>query len=105
MSKTFSYRRGAVKVRVRALGVYFAKINGKRVNDLFLSPGWTDYRKTLQEQEYDLGGLLKIGDNIRFSSIYDGETQDYVYERKSLTPVETGYNRNLIVRQITRKGY
>lgn len=44
-------------------GMYEAKINGKRVGDYYLSPGWTSYNKRLQYQTYDVTSLLQQGGN------------------------------------------
>ena len=41
-----------------ARGVYEAVLNGQRVGDYVLAPGWTAYEKRLQVQEYDVTGLL-----------------------------------------------
>ena len=35
-------------LRVTALGLYFAEVNGKRVGNAYLTPGWTSYNKMLQ---------------------------------------------------------
>ena len=51
-------------LKITALGLYFAEINGVRVGDRYLTPGWTSYNKTLQVQEYDVTELLRIGENI-----------------------------------------
>lgn len=40
-------------------GVYEALQNGKRVGEFILAPGWTEYRKRLQVQTYDVTGLLE----------------------------------------------
>ena len=45
-------------LRITALGVYEAKLNGQRVGDFVLAPGWTSYEHRLQYQEYDVTGLL-----------------------------------------------
>lgn len=37
-----------------ALGVYEAELNGKRVSEYVLAPGWTVYDKRLQFQRYDI---------------------------------------------------
>lgn len=42
-----------------ALGVYETYLNGCRVGDFVLAPGWTTYRERLQVQEYDVTELLK----------------------------------------------
>lgn len=44
---------------ITALGVYEATLNGKRVGEFILAPGWTTYKDRLQYQEYDVTNLLK----------------------------------------------
>ena len=46
-----------------ALGLYEAHINGQRVGDHVLAPDWTDYRKRVRYQAYDVTALLNRGDN------------------------------------------
>ncbi|MEV0095775.1 alpha-L-rhamnosidase [Streptomyces sp. NPDC050738] len=46
-----------------ALGLYETHINGRRVGRDQLAPGWTDYRKRVQYQTYDVTGLLRSGTN------------------------------------------
>ena len=46
-----------------ALGLYELRINGQRVGDHVLAPDWTDYRKRVRYQVYDVASLLKPGDN------------------------------------------
>ena len=48
---------------ITAEGLYEASINGKRVGDSYLTPGWTSYSKRLQYQQYDITGLLTEGTN------------------------------------------
>jgi len=40
-------------------GVYEAQMNGRRIGNFILAPGWTEYRKRLQVQAYDVKDLLK----------------------------------------------
>ncbi len=40
-------------------GVYEAVLNGQRVGNFILAPGWTEYRKRLQVQAYDVRELLE----------------------------------------------
>jgi alpha-L-rhamnosidase len=49
---------------ITAHGLYEAQINGKRVGDAYLTPGWTSYNKRLQYQVYDVTNLLKQGSNV-----------------------------------------
>jgi alpha-L-rhamnosidase len=44
-------------------GMYEAFINGKKVGEAFLTPGWTSYNKRLQYQVYDVTNLLEKGGN------------------------------------------
>ena len=46
-----------------ALGLYELRLNGQRVGEDLLTPGWTDYHTRLQYQTYDVTGLLKVGTN------------------------------------------
>lgn len=41
-----------------AMGIYEAKLNGKRISEYVLAPGWTAYDKRLQYQIYDMTELL-----------------------------------------------
>lgn len=47
------------RLEVTALGVYEAELNGNRVGDFILAPGWTAYQKRLQVQSYDVTSLLR----------------------------------------------
>lgn len=47
------------KLSITAMGVYVAAINGSRVGDFIMAPGWTDYHHRLQYQTYDVTALLK----------------------------------------------
>jgi len=59
--KSFSLSGDAAKalLRITALGVYEALINGSRVGSFILAPGWTAYHSRLQVQTYDVTNLLK----------------------------------------------
>jgi alpha-L-rhamnosidase len=46
-----------------ALGMYEVFLNGKRVSEDVLAPGWTDYRERLMYQTYDVTALLRSGKN------------------------------------------
>ena len=50
-------------LRISALGLYRAFINGTRVGGDVLTPGWTSYWDRLSYQTYDVSGLLVEGDN------------------------------------------
>lgn len=64
--------QGEAVLRATALGLYFATINGKRVSDAYLTPGWTSYNKMLQMQEYDITDLIVKGENTIAFTISEG---------------------------------
>ena len=45
-------------------GQYEAYVNGQRVGDAYMTPGWTAYKKRLQYQAYDVTNLLQSGENV-----------------------------------------
>lgn len=55
-----------------ACGIYEIKINGKKVSDDVMAPGFTDYRKRIQYQTYDVTSLLKEGQNVLTAVLCDG---------------------------------
>lgn len=57
---------------ITAHGLYEAQLNGKRIGDAYLTPGWTSYNKHLQYQCYDVTGMLKSGANAIAVSLGDG---------------------------------
>ncbi len=63
LRKTFRYSGGPATLRISALGLYCAFINGRRVGNGVLTPGWTSYWDRLSYQTYEVGDLLAAGDN------------------------------------------
>jgi alpha-L-rhamnosidase len=63
---------------VTAHGLYEAQINGRRVGDAFLTPGWTSYNKRLQYQAYDVTGLLQPGQNAVGAILGNGWYRGYI---------------------------
>ena len=53
----------SARLYATALGAYEMFLNGKRVGDQVLSPGWTDYRERVVYQTYDVTGLVTSGKN------------------------------------------
>ncbi|MGB6692343.1 MAG: family 78 glycoside hydrolase catalytic domain [Terracidiphilus sp.] len=45
------------------LGQYEIRVNGKKVGDDELTPGWTDYRRTIDYDTYDVTSQLRGGEN------------------------------------------
>ncbi|MCW8129036.1 MAG: glycoside hydrolase family 78 protein [Planctomycetota bacterium] len=72
--KAFSLGRKVASARLyaTALGLYEFEINGARVGDDVFTPGWTDYRKRVQYQVYDVTRLLRAGENAIGALLGDG---------------------------------
>lgn len=63
--KSFDIAQSTASARlyITAQGLYEAEINGVRVGDYFLAPGFTEYNDRLQYQTYDVSKLLRPGKN------------------------------------------
>ena len=48
---------------IAVLGYYIPYINGKRINEDELNSDWTNYKKGIYYDQYDITNYLKIGDN------------------------------------------
>ncbi len=51
-------------IHICGLGQYELSINGQRVGDHEMDPGWTNYRKTCLYSSYDVTNMLQQGDNV-----------------------------------------
>ena len=48
------------------------RLNGARVGDAVLAPGWTDYARRVPYQAYDVTGSLREGENALGALLADG---------------------------------
>ena len=62
----------SARVYVTSHGFYELHLNGKKVGDQVLTPGWTSYGKRLQYQVYDVTGMLTKGNNTIGAVLGDG---------------------------------
>ena len=60
------------RLYITALGVYEAFVNGARVGEERLAPGWTDYHTRIQYQTFDATPLLREGENVLAVRLGDG---------------------------------
>jgi alpha-L-rhamnosidase len=74
LRKTFTVKGPVAKARLysTALGTYEASIDGQRVNDHQLDPGFTSYDKRVMVQTTDVAALLKPGQNALGVVLNDG---------------------------------
>jgi alpha-L-rhamnosidase len=66
------------RVYVTAKGLYELHLNGTRVGDRLLTPGWTDYDRRIQYQAYDITDLLQQGENVLGAILAPGWYSGYV---------------------------
>ncbi|WP_256206795.1 family 78 glycoside hydrolase catalytic domain [Nocardioides luteus] len=60
------------RVYASARGVYELRLNGKRVGDAELAPGWTAYDKRIDYQTYDVTDLVSSGSNVLGAEVAPG---------------------------------
>lgn len=65
LRKEFKLEGRVVRARayVTALGYYELRLNGRKVGDHVLDPGWTTYEKRILYSTYDVTSLLRAGAN------------------------------------------
>ncbi len=73
-SKAFALDRpvAAARLYATACGLYEAKLDGQRVGNFVMAPGYTDYTKRIQYQTYDVTSLLHEGENELTAQLADG---------------------------------
>jgi alpha-L-rhamnosidase len=89
------------RLYITACGLYEARLGGRRVGDFVMAPGYTDYRRRVQYQTYDVTAMLQPGENeltvqladgwYRGSCGANGIVNQYGTETKLLAQLEIGY--------------
>ena len=74
LRREFAVRQGVKRARlyVTALGVFETEINGTRVGNHVLAPGWTSYFHRLRYQTFDVTHQLLEGQNAIGATLGDG---------------------------------
>lgn len=74
LRKTFHVNKAGKPARlyILGLGLYEAYINGHKVGTEYLAPGYHSYDRHLQYQTYDIGELLRDGENELNVYLADG---------------------------------
>jgi alpha-L-rhamnosidase len=91
----------SARAYVTSLGLYELEINGRRVGDEVLTPGWTSYGKRLQYQTYDVTAHLRPGANVVGAMLGDGWYRGNLAFRKQ----RNTYGRHLALRCQLRLEY
>ncbi len=61
-----------------ALGIYELNLNGHPVTDSMFTPGWSDYRKRVYYNTFDVTALLQDGQNALGVTVADGWYSGYL---------------------------
>lgn len=74
LHKTFRLKSAPVSARlyITARGIFEPQLNGARIGNDHLTPGWTDYRHRLEYLTYDVTTQLLAGDNTLGALLADG---------------------------------
>ncbi|MDR6884790.1 family 78 glycoside hydrolase catalytic domain [Bacillus sp. 3255] len=103
LRKPFHVTGDVKKARIyaTAAGVYELYVNGSRVSDECLAPGWTSYPTRLQVQTYDVTELLEPGGNglgimlgdgwYRSGMGFEGKNFKYGEQRAALAQLHITY--------------
>ena len=80
LRRSFTAKEGITKARIYAtcLGLYELRLNGQRVGDAVLTPGWTSYNKRLLYQTYDVTSQVQSGENAIGALLGDGWYRGYM---------------------------
>lgn len=103
--KTFEIEKKVQKAKlyVCGLGHHEFYINGKKISDRVLEPGWSDYRKTCFYSAYDVTAFLNRGKNAVLVKLGDGMFNvpgaaaegRYVYYERSYGKMKLNVQLNL----------
>ena len=74
LRKTFAVGQTVARatVYVTALGAYELRLNGQKVGNDVLTPGWTQFTKRVYYQAYDVTGMVLAGTNTLGAILGDG---------------------------------
>lgn len=94
LRKEFSISKEMKSARlyITGLGYYEAYLNGEKIGDHMLDPGWTNYAKRIQYVTYDVTQMLRNGDNaigVMMGNGWYNPLPLYLFNRLNLRTVLT----------------
>lgn len=80
LRKTFALTKPVLRATLfaTARGLYELHVNGSKVGDALMAPGWTDYQTRIQYQGYDVTKQVQRGQNAIGVVLGDGWYSGYV---------------------------
>lgn len=82
---------------ISGLGHYEAFINGNKVGNSFLAPGWTNYDKTVFYNSYDVTSMLRKGQNVLGAIVGNGF---YNINRERYRKIVIAYGEPKLIAQL-----
>jgi len=105
----------SARMYVTCHGLFEAELNGDRVGDHVLSPGWTAYDHRLQYETHDVGQMLVQGENAIGVTLGDGwyrgrlgfrnQRNTYGDRLALLLQIEIAYEDGRMQRVVTGEGW
>jgi alpha-L-rhamnosidase len=86
----------SARLYVTARGLYEAHLNGQRVGQGVLAPGWTDYARRIQYQAFDVTAMLVPGTNAIGVLLGDGWYCGYFGSRPKRSGAHYGEHPELL---------
>lgn len=83
-----------------AMGFYDLYINGEKINQSFYNPGFTDYRKRIYYQVYNVTGKIKKGENVVGAAVTKGYYSGYL--GYNVYPMVYGEQNKFIAKLVIR---
>ncbi len=96
LRKNFSLKNkiASATAYVTSHGFYELSLNGKKVGDEVLTPGWTVYQKRLQYQTYDVTSYLNQGENAVGAMLGEGWYRSQITRKRTVNNAPF-YDNNL----------
>jgi alpha-L-rhamnosidase len=85
LRREFAVSKAVTRATISAtsLGVYALRLNGQAISTDHFAPGWTDYRRRVPYQTYDVTSLVREGTNALGAMLGDGWYAGYIgFENK-----------------------
>ncbi len=105
LRKSFQVKKDFLSVRIymTALGVYKGYFNGKELDRQLLLPGFTNYHKRLQYQEYDVTEHATEGENVVGAILGDGWYRGSLgpFNKRNLFGEKTKFACTIIIQYAT----
>jgi len=102
--REFSLEKAIRRARlyISGLGYYEAHINGGKVGDHVLDPGWTDYEKTVLYATFDVTPFLHTGRNAIGVMLGNGRfSPPAEVVKKNINPLKTYGRQPLLIAQLS----